>query len=252
MYSASSYDRNWFYEETNKQTKTFALWFYNDKSKFICTAKVTISNIGVLPSHLGLCCILVSRCIFNTIKTSGHSSLEKYTSHTLFSKGLGKGWYWLCVRGELETEQRLQHINPPTPLDITFFLSRFPGLFNRGPRGPASAGTWLSFQHLLSNWSELPVAGVYNNLTRTYFLQASQFALNSTPRQSMSPLISWYLRPDAAVIYTDAFLLLTAWLVWRSICNSYRIPWMLFCKRGKNPPTSVLEMILNNLMMRFQ
>ena len=36
-------------------------------------------------------------------RTSGHSSLEKYTSNFI-RKG--------CVRGELETEQRLQHINP--------------------------------------------------------------------------------------------------------------------------------------------
>ena len=35
--------------------------------------------------------------------TNEHTSLEKYTSHTLFSKGLRKGWCWLCVRGELET-----------------------------------------------------------------------------------------------------------------------------------------------------
>ena len=37
--------------------------------------------------------------------TKEHTSLEKYTSHTLFSKGLRKGWCWLCVRSELETEQ---------------------------------------------------------------------------------------------------------------------------------------------------
>ena len=37
--------------------------------------------------------------------TNEHTSLEKYTSHTLFSKGLRKGWCWLCVRGELETER---------------------------------------------------------------------------------------------------------------------------------------------------
>ena len=45
------------------------------------------------------------------------------------------------------------------------------------------------------------------------------FALNSTPRQSRLPLISWYLRPDAPVIYTGAFLLLTAWPGRRSICK---------------------------------
>ena len=33
--------------------------------------------------------------------TNGHSSLEKYTSHTLFEM-VAKG---LCVRGELDTEQ---------------------------------------------------------------------------------------------------------------------------------------------------
>ena len=61
--------------------------------------------------------------------------------------------------------------------------------------------------------------GSYNNLSPTYFLRASQMALSSTPRQSRSPLISWYLRPDAPVIYADAFLLLTAWP--GSICNTH-------------------------------
>ena len=93
------------------------------------------------------------RNIFNAIKTNGHSSLEKYTSHFIWecSKGLRKV---LSVRGELETEQTL------TLLTIAAFLSRSPELLNWGPGGPASAGTWFSFQHLLSNWSELLVAGV--------------------------------------------------------------------------------------------
>ena len=73
---------------------------------------------------------------FNTIKTSGHSSLEKYTSHFIERV--------VCER-ELETEQRLQHIDPLTLLAITAFLSRSPELLNRGPGGPASAGTWFSF-----------------------------------------------------------------------------------------------------------
>ena len=34
----------------------------------------------------------------------------------------------------------LQHIDPPTLLAITAFLSRSPGLLNRGPEGPASQG----------------------------------------------------------------------------------------------------------------
>ena len=52
------------------------------------------------------------------------------------------------------------------------------------------------------------------------------FALNSTTRQSRSSLISWYLQPDAPVIYTGAFLLLTAWLGRRSICNNH--PMIIF------------------------
>ena len=63
----------------------------------------------------------------------------------------------------------------------------FPVLLGCSTGGPASAGTWFSFQHLLSNWSELHVTGLYNNLAPTYFLRASQFALNSTRRQSRSP-----------------------------------------------------------------
>ena len=60
--------------------------------------------------------------------------------------------------------------------------------------------------------------GLYNNLTSTYFL-LHNVALSSTPRQSRLPLISWYHRPDAPVIYTGAFLLLTAWRGRWPICS---------------------------------
>ena len=86
---------------------------------------------------------------------------------------------------ELETEQNC-NILTPTLLVITAFLSRSPGLLNRGPGGPASlghvlipasshqlvwspncsirdlvapsAGCWLSLPHLVSNWSGLQTA----------------------------------------------------------------------------------------------
>ena len=96
------------------------------------------------------------RIIFNTIKTSGHSSSEKYTSHFIW-KG-SKGLRTVLLRVGDWTE--LQHIDPTTLLAITAFLFRSPGLLNRGPGDPASAGTCFSFQHFLSNWSELPIAGV--------------------------------------------------------------------------------------------
>ena len=169
--------------------------------------------------------------------TNGHSSLEKYTSHFIW-----KG----CVWGGVGDWTELQHIDPPTSLAITAFLSRSPGLLNWGPGGPASAGTWSSFQHLLSNWSELQLLNrgpegplcwvlvlsttsylqltdflsssrLYNCSMPSFFLWASQIALNSThPQSRLYPDIP---RPDAPVIYTGAFPILTAWPGRRSICN---------------------------------
>ena len=106
----------------------------------------------------------------DTITTSGHSSLEKYTSHFIIAvsisyddnhyiKGISHFIERIVCERELETEQNC-NILTPTLLAITAFLSRSPGLLNRGPVGPAPAGTWFSFQHLLSNYSELPVSGV--------------------------------------------------------------------------------------------
>ena len=86
------------------------------------------------------------RNIVNTIKTSGHSSLEKYTSHFIW-----KG----CVReGSWRLNRMATYWPPPTLLTITAFHSRSSGLLNWGPGVPASAGTWFSFQYLLSNWSD--------------------------------------------------------------------------------------------------
>ena len=50
---------------------------------------------------------------------------------------VSKGFY--CVRGELETEQNC-NILTPTLKAIKAFLSRTPGLLNRGPGGPAFMG----------------------------------------------------------------------------------------------------------------
>ena len=51
----------------------------------------------------------------------------------------------------------------------------------------------------------------------TFFLWASQIALNSTrPQSRLYPDIP---RPDTPIIYTSAFPILTAWLGQRSICN---------------------------------
>ena len=66
----------------------------------------------------------------DAMKMSGHRSLEKYTSHFIERV--------VCER-ELETEQNC-NILTPTLMAITAFISRSPGLLNRGLWGPASLG----------------------------------------------------------------------------------------------------------------
>ena len=94
------------------------------------------------------------RNIFNTIRTSGDSSLGKYTSHFIRkgSKVLLK--VLLCERWVGDWTE-LQHIDPPpnssgyNSISFPFSWAAQPGAW-----GTSLSGTWSSFQHLLSNWSE--------------------------------------------------------------------------------------------------
>ena len=133
----------------------------------------------------------------NTIKTSGHSSLEKYTSHFIWkgSKGLLKVLLWEGVGDQTE----LQHIDPHSygHNSVSFLLS---WAAQPGAWGPSLSGTcssfqhlisnysigclrspsarcWLSLQHLISNWLNFLCTELYNCSTPTFFLWASQIAL---------------------------------------------------------------------------
>ena len=83
--------------------------------------------------------------------TNEHTSLEKYTSHTLFSKRLRKGWYWLCVRGELETERDCNILtlssSDHSSTSSSFCWAAQPGSW--GPKPPV--WRWLSLRHLVPN-----------------------------------------------------------------------------------------------------
>ena len=105
--------------------------------------------------------------------TNEHTSLEKYTSHTLFEM-VAKG---LSMRGELETEQTATYW-PPVPLSFAALLSRSVGLLN--------LGSWesiiLCWVLVLSTASYLQLTdsnwiccdpGLYNCLATTCFLLAS-------------------------------------------------------------------------------
>ena len=167
----------------------------------------------------------------DVMKTSGHGSLEKYTSHFIWkgSKGLLK--VLLCERG-VGDRTELKHIDPHSygHNSISF---PFPWAAQLGAWGsqpfwnmvliPASSLqlTWTPTATAQSGscWVLVLSTASYLQLTRTSCAPSHIIvlrSLNSTCRQSM--LSPWYLRLDAPVIYTGAFPILTARP--RSICNN--------------------------------
>ena len=146
----------------------------------------------------------------DAMKTSGHRSFRKNIPLTLFER-VRKGCVWEGVGDRTELQ-----ILTPTLMAITAFLSRFPGLLNRGPGGPASLGHGphssifsptptaqsgvlrapLCSVLVLSTASYLQLhdflfsPGLHNCLTPTLFLLASQFRTQFNP--STVKVISWY------------------------------------------------------------
>ena len=127
----------------------------------------------------------------------------------------------MCER-ELETEQNC-NILTSTLLAITAFLSRSPGLLNRGP---GAQPLWVlvfstaSYHQLI--WS--PTDWIFCALSYIIVQRPPSscgrhnFALiQPVHGQGNNPDIP---RPDAPVSYTGAFPILTAWLGRRSIYNS--------------------------------
>ena len=72
--------------------------------------------------------------------TNEHTSLEKYTPHTLFSKGLRKGGERVDVGYVWEVSWSREQTAiywPQVPLTIAALLPHSAGLLNRGPEGPS-------------------------------------------------------------------------------------------------------------------
>ena len=130
---------------------------------------------------------------------------------TLFerlTKGLRKGYR---VRGELENEQRLQHIDPHSSgySSITF---PFSWAAQPGAWGPSLCWVWFPLL-------ELEQLTLNSDLQLTDFLShpghiivwRSPASCGVTIRTQFNPstvkVIPRYLRPDAPVVYTGAFLI---------------------------------------------
>ena len=154
----------------------------------------------------------------DTIKTSGHSSLEKYTSHFIWKALKGLQRVLLCERWVGDWTE-LQHIDPHSS---GYHSLSFPFSW------AAQLGAWGSSLY----WDMVLIPASYLQLIWTSYrwgniiiwrppTSCERHNLHSIqPLDSQGrPLISLYLRPDAPVIYTGVFLLLTAWPGRGSICN---------------------------------
>ena len=112
----------------------------------------------------------------DTITTSGHSSLEKYTSHFI-----RKGCVW-------EVSWRLNRTGTYLPPNSSSYKSIFFHALLGCSTGGLEAKPLLGHGSHFSTFSptdpNILSPGLYNNLTSTYFLWASHFTLNSTRRQS--------------------------------------------------------------------
>ena len=123
----------------------FVSFFFFSFFQFVFTFKVLL-----LYSHDHYTLTYTCRNIFNTIRTSEDTSLEKYTSHFIWkgSKGLLKV---LLCEWWVGDWTELQHTDPLTlyghnSVSFLFSWSAQPGAWGHSP-----FGTWSSFQHLLTN-----------------------------------------------------------------------------------------------------
>ena len=136
-----------------------------------------------------ICNIFICRCMQKYIQLNKDERIQFFRKiyFSLYLKGferVTKGT--ICERWVGDWTER-QHVDPPPQL---FWQQQhfFPVLLG------CSTGGWLGAQPLLGHGSYSSIfsptdlnflsPGLYNNLTFTYFLRASQLALNSTLRQS--------------------------------------------------------------------
>ena len=107
---------------------------------------------------------------------------------TLHSKWYERVTKGLCVRGELDTEQRLQHIDPQLFWLWQHFFLIQRGSSNGGLEGPALCWVWFSQLRTVTTDSKLQTHRVIS-LFDIHLLPVSvTFASNSTrPRSRLYP-----------------------------------------------------------------
>ena len=96
-----------------------------------------------------MCNILICRCIQKHIQRNKDERTQFFRKIylSLYLKGFERFTKGIICERWVGDWTELQHNDTPTLQATAVFLSRYPGLLDRGPGGPASAGTWFSFQH---------------------------------------------------------------------------------------------------------
>ena len=156
----------------------------------------------------------------DAIKRWGHSSLGKYTSHFIWRGPKGLRRVLLCERWVGDWTE-LQHIEPHSYGHNSVF-SPFSCAAQPGAWGPSLC------------WDMVPIPAsslqlIWTSCRRSYIIiwhpptsceRHNSHSIQPLDNQGLTP---WYLRPDAPVIYTGAFLILTARPGRRSIYNKFSI-----------------------------
>ena len=125
--------------------------------------------------------------------TNEHTSLEKYTSHTLFkrvAKGLRKG----CVWEVSWRRNRDSNMLTPSSSDNSSTSSSFCWAAQPGSWGPKpSVWRWLSLRHLISNndWSSLPRTELCLPRTPTNWLQLTRTICGTGLYNRFTYTFSW-------------------------------------------------------------
>ena len=185
---------------TYHQTKTeiFSVWEHQPIE--------TLSNYS--------CNKLICKCMQKHIQHNKDERTQFFRKIylSLYLKGFERYYY---VRGELETEQRLQHIDPYSSghRSISFLFSWAAQLVAGGPQSLLGHGSHSSiFSPTDLNFLS---PGLYNNLTPTYFLWASHLYPIQPVDSQGYPLIS----SIGCTCYLHRCIShLTARPGWRSIC----------------------------------
>ena len=173
-------------------------------------------------------CFRICICIISTNICNILICMQKHSQHnkderthffrkiylSLYSKGLRKGY---CERGKLETEQRRQHIDPQLFWLLQHFFPVLLGcstgcLGAWGPWGPASARSGFHSSNWNTDfklWSPTDLNFLSHRVIYLFDIHLLLVSVTFCTQFNLSTVkvIPWYLRLDAPVIYTGAFLI---------------------------------------------